>query len=282
MEISKHTNIMTIKKHHSYFVLSLLFLFISCSKQQLSTEELTKNLPEGYSLLKVNNVAIEFKEEKLDSKKASAKLTNTNGNSKNITETSSKGISCDVTLEPVSNNASGLNLASQNKDKSGEIKNKVVDLGVRYRLYVYETKSGDLVTSATYIRGEEENEDPLMIVGDLQYTIVAYSINSVKDYPAELENANNISTATITNAQVEFMFHKQDIYISQKSVSTINLKFKHQFAQINTIVKLDATTSGYTQIRGINGASYVRPSYSKTKFKVSDESISADEKDLQL
>jgi len=77
------------------------------------------------------------------------------------------------------------------------------------------------------------------------------------------------------------MFQRQEnIAVGNKSNTTIKLKFKHQFAQINTIIKLDEQTKRYASIRGAGGASYIKPSYSKTKFKVSSGTITAAVQDL--
>lgn len=132
-----------------------------------------------------------------------------------------------------------------------------------------------MVTSKSYIRGQESLTGPLLVFGGKEYTIVAYSIDSQTQYPAEIENASNINTAAITNQQVSFMYQKQDVTVAHNSNTTIKIKFRHQFAQITTIIKLDNSTSGYTQIRGVVGASYFKPSYSKTKFKVSNSTITA-------
>src|SRR5690606_27522770 len=73
-----------------------------------------------------------------------------------------------------------------------------------------------------------------------------------------------------------------DVTVAHTSNTTIKIKFKHQFAQITTIIKLDNSTSVYTQIRGVGGASYLKLSYSKMKFKVSNSTITAAATDENL
>ena len=264
----------TLKNPHILLYLPLLLLIVSCSKNETKTDDST-TIPEGYTHLKVELASIDFQEEKLgEVKTESAKIISKTNNTSLPNNPIGKGISCDVSLEQVSTSNNNLKSAIHNNKQAATV-NEPVSKDVRYRLYIYDKTSGQLVASGAYIRGEEGNASPILVYGGKDYTVVAYSINSKTNYPAELENAQNINTAEITNGQVEFMFQKQDISIPNNSTYTLKLKFRHQFAQINTIVRLDASTSQYTQIRGISGASYFKPSYAKTKFKVSNSNISA-------
>ena len=256
-------------------LLPILFIIVSCSKKETTVDKDNLTIPEGYAHLKVEVASIDFQEEKLGGiKKASAKLispTNSITLQNNLT---GKGISCDVSLEPISTSSNKLKSTIHNNKQAATV-TEPVSKDVRYRLYIYDKASGLLVASGAYIRGDEGNAAPILIQGGKEYTVVAYSINSKTDYPAELENAQNINTAEITNGQVEFMYQKQDISVANNTNQTLKLKFRHQFAQINTIVRLDASTSQYTHIRGASAASYFKPTYAKTKFKVSNSNISA-------
>ena len=265
-------------KGYILILFSVTCLTLSCSKQTNVENDSSIDIPEGYAAIKIEMADIHFQEEKLgDTKKATVKINNTKSINSVESSLTNNGISCSVSLEPVSEISSN-NVKSlvKGNNKFAALQTKEVDKGTHYRVYAYDKATGALATSKNYIRGQESTIGPLLILGGKEYTIVAYSIDSKTEFPAEIENASNISTATITNAQVSFMFQRQEnIAVANNSTNTIKLKFKHQFAQINTIIKLDATTSEYTQIRGVGGASYFKPSYSKTKFKVSDSKITA-------
>jgi hypothetical protein len=64
------------------------------------------------------------------------------------------------------------------------------------------------------------------------------------------------------------MFFKDEMHIPPRSSNTLKIKFRHTFSQITTIIKLDSRTAKYTSIKGISNASFIRPSFKTTKFKV--------------
>lgn len=277
----KNSNMRNIKTTYikSYILLfiSISFLTFSCSKQTKEEIVPSIDIPDGYAALNIEVADLEFQEEKLaDIKKPTVKINESTERISNATYSTNNGISCSVSLEPVSDASDNVKSLLTENNKLAVLQTKQVEIGTRYRVYAYDKSTGALATFKNYIRGQETSIGPLLVLGGKEYTIVAYSIDSKAQYPAEIENASNINTATITNAQVSFMFQRQEnIAVANNSNSTIKLKFKHQFAQITTIVKLDAATSVYTQIRGAGGASYFKPSYSKTKFKVSNSNITA-------
>lgn len=258
------------------------YLLISCNKQSLDVDSNTIDIPEGYSAISISTVDIESQEENLgNSNKSSVQVAiGKNELSVGPNVQSNSVFNCTATLEPVSETAKDVKSSLKEKGKSAQLKTDIIQKDIKYRVYAYNTSTGKLATSKSYIRGKETQEGPLMVVGGTKYTIVAYSINSKEHYPAEIENASDINTATISNQQVEFMFQKQDVDVKHNSKESIKLKLRHQFAQINTIIKLDEQTRRYASIRGAGGASYIKPSYSKTKFKVSNETITAANADL--
>lgn len=272
--------------HHNYIKSYILILFsitcfsLSCTKQTEVNDITPEDIPEGYVALNIEMGDIQFQEEKLaDVKKPTLKI---NQSEKDVTHqnySSNTGLTATVSLEAVSETVHTIKSLLKDNNKLAVLKTKTVDIGTRYRVYAYDKITGELATFKNYIRGQESSIGPLLVNGGREYTIVAYSIDSKTEYPAEIENASSITTAVINNAQVSFMFQKQDVSIASTGSKTIKIKFKHQFAQITTIVKLDNVTAGYTQIRGVGGASYFKPSYSNTKFKVSDGTITADPTD---
>lgn len=260
------------------FFIALLNITQSCSKKEDADFNKEINIPEGYAAINFDIIDISFEEESLgDAKSATVKIKNPT-NRVSVSANIQTGMTCQVSLEPQS--TSNFKDLLKEDSKMAITRSKSIDLNTHYRVYVYDKSTGELATSKNYIRGKEKDAGPLLVYGGKEYTIVAYSINSKSEFPAEIENATNINTATISNPQVEFMFQKQDIKIQHNSNNTIKLKFKHQFSQITTIIKLDNTTQAYASIRGANGASYIKPSYSKTKFKVSNGTISANNDDL--
>ncbi|NGM73860.1 fimbrillin family protein [Sphingobacterium sp. SGL-16] len=264
----KRTKIL-IKKY-LLILIGCACLAISCSKT--SVDQIPPvEIPEGYAAIHVEMVDIQFQEEDLGDKKNAS--VHVNNNLVSLSGSNKNGFTCTAVLEPVSNSSNNLKTSLNGISKQTETKTKEVEKNIHYRVYAYNKATGALATSKNYIRGQESTQGPLMVYGGNEYVIVAYSINSKTEYPAEIENSQNINTAEITNGQVEFMFQKQDITVAHNSTNTIKFKFRHQFAQINTIIKLDTETSVYTQIRGAGGASYFQPSYSTTKFKVSNSNI---------
>lgn len=267
--------ILKIMIMNSKFKSFLLFTFIvfttvSCSKKETYTEDEIKDLPEGYSLVKIDLPEITIQEESLNgNKNANAKLRlNNESISSNKIGTSENGFLCNVTLSPDSKSA------SFKSTKLAQTITKSVDAGVRYRLYAFDKTSGNLVDSATYIRGEEKQAKDLRLIGGKDYIFVAYSNNSKLVFPSYLSQKQNISTAEIINADVDFMFFKDEMHIPPRSSNTLKIKFRHTFSQITTIIKLDSRTAKYTSIKGISNASFIRPSFETTKFKVSNERIS--------
>lgn len=248
----------------------ILLMIVSCSKNDLTIEEKLKNLPEGYALLQVETVDIQFQQESVNGKKeASAKFA-TNNNSKSL-PSNGNGFKCEVSLEPISNSPNFKNL--NRIDKQGSLVTKTVEKGIRYRLYIFDKISGDIVDSASYVRGEEYKAEPIKILGNKEYTIIAYSDNSDEKFPAYLSNKANIKTAEILNGDVNFMFHTEDIMIATKSDNVIKIKFKHMFSEVTTTVKLDNATAGHSYIRNISEATFINPAYETTKFKVKDQTI---------
>lgn len=274
----KKTNIIYIK-HYILILFIITFFTFSCTKQENVNDTPAIDIPNGYAAIQVEMAGIQFDEEKLgDIKKAAVRINN----SQQKTATNNSAMSCTASLEPTSTTSNINATALKGNNKLAVLNSREVEKDIRYRVYAYDKTTGDLATSKSYIRGKENEAGPLLVFGGKQYTIVAYSINSKTTYPAEIETPSNINTATIPNRQVEFMFQKQDITVAHNSNSTIKLKFKYQFAQINTIIKLDNSTRAYASIRGAGGASYFKPSYSKTKFKVSNSTIMADNADLNV
>ena len=248
----------------------VLLLSTSCSKKEETIDNEILNLPEGYALVSVNLPEITTQEESLSGdKKAIARFTQENNNSYTQTlSTARGGLECAVSLTP--------EYATNTDFKSNKLAEKVtkpVDPGVRYRLYAFEKESGKLVDSATYTRGQEANAADLKLVGNKDYIFVAYSNNNKTNFPSYLSNKENINTAEILNADVDFMFFKGEMFIPARSKNTLKIKFRHTFSQITTIIKLDDRTAKYTSIKGISNASFIKPAYEKTKFKVSNETI---------
>ena len=253
-------------KNFTLLISTLFIFFQSCSKQE-GGNEIDENIPEGYALLKVDIPEIAVQEENLDgSKLASAKVAE-----KQPVVVSAGGFKVDAVLEPVGV-ANGLKNAAEKLNKQADTKIFNVAKDVKYRIYVFDKITGNIVDSALYSRGSEATAAPIKIVGGKKYTIIAYSNNSV-DAPAYLENKQNISTAEITNKNVDFMFNQQDLDVAPRTNHTIKIKFRHTFSQITTTIKLDATTAAYSYIRNISSATFIKPSYEETKFKVSDQTI---------
>jgi len=280
--IMKKTNI-NFMKGYILILFSITYITLSCSKQTNEENTTSIDIPDGYVALNIEMDGIQIQEEKLaDIKKPTVKINESVAGLSNVSNTSNSGFNCTVSLEPVSNESNNVKSSLKEKGKLAELKTKEVELNTHYRVYAYDKATGALATSKSYVRGQESQTGPLLVFGGKEYTIVAYSIDSQTQYPAEIENASNINTAEITNQQVSFMFQKQDVTVAHNSNTTIKIKFKHQFAQITTIIKLDNSTSVYTQIRGVGGASYFKPSYTKTKFKVSNSEITAAPADESL
>lgn len=281
MYVMKNFNI-TYYKIIVLILFSLNFSIISCTKELDRIDKHQIEVPKGYAALNFELSGFEVNEEKLASSKTDAtvrintteKLSSTSPHKDNI------GLICNVSLIPDYTYAKDIQSKISANNKTAEIKTKEIDINTKYRVYAYDKVTGKLFTSKDYIRGQEKIIGPLLVLGGKEYTVVAYSINSKNDFPAEIENANDINTATISNAQVEFMFQKQDVNVANNSNNTIKLKLKHQFSQINTIVQLDSETQKYASIRGLGGASYFQPSYSRTTFKVSNSEISSRNSDL--
>ena len=250
-----------------FLLFIIQFTISSCSKQK-ENSPIDNSIPEGYALIKIDLPEILLQEEDLDNGK--------NGNTKIISSNEKisvhGGFQCDVKLEPVGT-AKGIENSLKELRKKAETKQQPVSNGVRYRIYIFEKESGALVDSASYTRGSESTKSPIKIVGGKDYTIIAYSNNSTTEFPAYLEQKMNIRTAEITNKNVDFMFHKQDISIGKQSTNTLKIKFRHMFSQITTTIRLDASTSAYSYIRNISSPNFVNPSYEVTKFKVSDQTI---------
>ncbi|MCA5005928.1 fimbrillin family protein [Sphingobacterium bovistauri] len=259
-----------MKKNTFLYTFLLLFPIIiiqSCSNKT-DNIDIETAVPEGYGLIKVDLPEIVFQEENMGGdKNASTKST---APTTNITV--SDGFVCDVKLEPIGT-ARGLDLSAKSFDKKAATITEQVKKDVRYRLYIFDKTTGNIVDSAKYIRGKESTVAPLKIVGGKEYTIIAYSINSTTTDPAYLANKQNINSAEIINKDVDFMFYKQNITIPNRSTNTLKIKFRHTFSQITTTVKLDNATAAYSYIRNISSASFVKPSFTTTKFRVSDQTI---------
>jgi hypothetical protein len=190
----------------------------SCTKNIDNDTESTFDIPEGYGAINFDLVDIQFEEENVgDGKKASARINSHKDNYAENQNKQSLGMSCTVSLEAISSSSNDLKNNLQDKSKNAEVKTKEVASKTRYRVYAYDKTTGQLATSKAYIRGQEKTQGPLLVYGGKEYTIVAYSINSTTEYPAEIENAANINTAIISNGQVEFMFQKQDVKIANNS-----------------------------------------------------------------
>jgi len=253
-------------KNFTLLLSTLFILFQSCSKQE-GRYEIDENIPEGYALLKVDIPEIALQEENLDG----SKLASTTGVEKQPIVVSAGGFKVNAVLEPVGV-TNGLKNAAQKLNKEAEIKKINVAKDVKYRIYVFDKITGELADSALYMRGSEGSAAPIKIIGGKEYTIIAYSNNS-NSAPAYLENKQNINTAEITNKDVDFMFNKQDLVVQPRTNHTIKIKFRHTFSSITTTIKLDAATAAYSYIRNISSATFIKPSYNATKFKVSDQTI---------
>lgn len=257
-------------KNYIRLFIPIFLITVSCSKNNSTIEERLKNIPEGYGLLQVETADIQFQEESVNGKKGASANFVTQNNSTSLASKRS-GFKCEVSLEPIINST---NIKNSNKiDKQGSSVTKTVAGGVRYRLYIFDKISGDIVDSASYIRGQEHNAEPIKILGNKEYTIIAYSNNSTQKFPAYLSNKANINTAEILNGDVNFMFHSQDIKIATKSDNTIKIKFRHMFSEVTTTIKLDNSTASHSYIRNISEATFINPAYETTKFKVKDQTI---------
>lgn len=157
---------------------------------------------------------------------------------------------------------------------------------IAYRVMAYDSE-GSLAASRTYqYKGLNLEEDDLntgyesLIIGET-YTFVVYSVNTTTtgDLAAAISDEGSLSTAAIgADSTKDLLFFKEDVEIKH-GVNYLNVRLKHQFSQVTTVIKADDESANEligSRIYGINQAS-VSPSHSSGSLKFSDGSLTVGE-----
>lgn len=147
-----------------------------------------------------------------------------------------------------------------------------VQAGIRYKIVVY-SDNGEYITERDYIRGQESQTEDLMLDSGVEYTFIAYSINSTSDNPAVsfADPANkNLSNSSIQDLEgkSDLMYFRKEMQLSSSGENYLGIVFQHKFSQITTV--LDATASGYT-ISNINAS--FDSHYPQADINLSDAAI---------
>ncbi|MFZ4861346.1 hypothetical protein ACL9RF_04110 [Sphingobacterium sp. Mn56C] len=118
---------------------------------------------------------------------------------------------------------------------------------IKYKLLVFDDK-GKFISERDYTHGKEQQEDQLLLQGGINYTFVAFSVNSATVLPAVHfadETNKTLATASIANlsGSLDFMYAKVQKVLESDITYKLSLEFKHKFSQITTTI--DAKSTGY-------------------------------------
>lgn len=120
---------------------------------------------------------------------------------------------------------------------------------VKYRVVVFDS-NGKYVTERDYTRGQESSTTALKLQAGVQYSFVAYSVNSSSTIPdVTYSDAQNktLATASISGLNGDtddFMYFRRDMQLVENTENNLDVVLKHAFTLITT--KIDASATGYT------------------------------------
>lgn len=119
---------------------------------------------------------------------------------------------------------------------------------VKYKLLVFDS-SGKYITERDYTRGQESSTAELKLKTGVQYSFVAYSVNSSSALPAvSYTDAQNktLSSASISGLNGDnddFMYFRREMTVMENSDNNLAIVLQHKFTLIST--KIDASATGY-------------------------------------
>ncbi|MEI2273564.1 fimbrillin family protein [Sphingobacterium sp. ML3W] len=136
---------------------------------------------------------------------------------------------------------------------------------VRYKLIVYDA-DGHYVTERDYVREEESESESLLLDEGVQYTFVAYSINSETDLPV-VSKDDLSATSLAVDGKSDLMYFSETKTITSGE-NYLNIVLKHTLSQIT--VTVDASLTGYNIMEISAG---LDSHYPTANMKLADGSI---------
>lgn len=225
-------------------LLCLSFLTFSCSKKSDYQEVNT-----GSAILKINVNVIDFENGDVVS----------NSRAKNLAKAKESNIIIDTTIAlnskfllsaELSNDVSHVSKSSTkilNSNGSYAI-SSALPIDIWYKVIVYKASNGEYVAERKYQHKKESNTAELKLTKGVEYTFIAYSLNTNNESDLDVLGVSFAGTTLSTHKirvsdDKDLLVHRENLRMSDEEDNYLNILFKRKFNQIT--VSIDGSDTGY-------------------------------------
>lgn len=242
-------------KHFFFILIGILAILSSCEKIQ------EENTTPGEALISVNLEGLDFEAE------GNILASNTASNEQTGSDTHIQHVNEDFRIEsqliPVANNRTE-NLKQDIKQNTSAVL-KELGNNIKYKLLVYNA-NGNFVIERDYVYKQETLETAIPLNTYTEYIFVVVSSRSTTNIP-QVENKDNLSLATIKNANADLLHWKSSKMKLKKGQNFLAAKLKPKFSEITTTLQMHNTMTGL--ITSIRNPKF-HPTANSISLKLSD------------